>query len=137
MEIKSKNNIISWLSSCHIRPSFCELLKIVIEYTEANYVRCEESGQINPFVMDICKIITEVFFLNPDKEMKIGGEELPVGLVQEIYSQLTSEHLENVIDGFNNISNKVINKRSYLRTSLYNSYFELEADTNNTYNRYH
>ena len=56
-----------------------------------------------------------MYVMNPDAVIKINKEDTGLHIVQEVYWQLTNEHLQTVYDNF---------KKSYLRTALYNVIFE-------------
>lgn len=86
------------------------------------------------FAYELCAIIAEVNLMRPHFLVKIGGEALEAGLVQEVFSCLTHDHLERVMTAFNSCKNEIRNKKAYLRTALYNSVFELEAGTINDVN---
>lgn len=113
-----------------VRPSFVGILQTIKEKVDFEAFQAD-NGQTDPFYEEICKIITEVLFLNPANELKIAGELLPVLLVQEIFAQLTHEHIEMVADNFGMITNIINNKKAYLRTALYNSVYELESHYTN------
>lgn len=83
---------------------------------------------------ELCAIIAEVNIMRPGFSVKIGGEVLEAGLVQEVFSCLTHDHLESVIDAFDSCKYEIRNKKAYLRTALYNSVFELEAGNRNLFN---
>lgn len=76
-------------------------------------------------------IIAEVFLLNPDSEISIAGEKLPAHLVQEVYARLEHEHVRTVICHFRRATYRIIHTKAYMRTALYNSVFEFEAQTEN------
>jgi len=44
-----------------------------------------------------------------------------------VFSLLTAEHLQYVIEHFNSLTYHVTHKKSYLRTALYYSIFELAS----------
>jgi len=48
-------------------------------------------------------------------------------MVQEIYQQLRNDYLRLVYDNFQNVSCHIYSKKAYLRTALYNAFFELQA----------
>lgn len=125
----NENNLYPSFQS--VRPSFWKVYETVKENTELECVCDTKTGKILPLGIELCKIITEVLLLNPENEIKISGEMLPVSLVQEIFRQIYAEHLIMVIENYSNVATKIKNKKSYLRTALYNSFFELEASEEN------
>ena len=83
--------------------------------------------RIDPLYKDLCFIIAEVLVLGRDVPIKINGALLPARLVQDVYSQLNNGHIRIVFDNFHNVSQRVHNKKAYLRTALYNVVFEIES----------
>lgn len=109
-----------------VRPSFVDVLTAVKEKLDF-----ESFAADSAFYEDICKIVTEVLFLNPDNDIKVAGEVLSVALVQDIFGQLTHEHIEMVAENFAGVKKIINNKKAYLRTALYNSFFEMDAHWSN------
>ena len=89
------------------------------EFTERDHLR------------ELCYIIAEVYIIDPDSKIKIADEILDAYLVQEIFRELTLQHLEFVESNFGDQTELIKNKRAYLRTALYNSVFEFEAHYKN------
>lgn len=83
---------------------------------------------------DIAKIMTEVYMLSDDAEVLISDEKLSGYLVKEVFREIRAENVENVIDYFCGITRRIAKKRQYLRSALYNSVFELEAEEVNGVN---
>ena len=90
----------------------------------------DEMKQINEF----CSIIADVLTLPPKALIVIDGEQRYASTVQEVYKQLDERHIETVLENFNNIAYKIKNPKTYIRTALYNSYFELENKSANETN---
>ncbi len=76
---------------------------------------------------ELAMIIAEVYLMHPNAHITISGEQLDGHLVQQVFRQLTSSHVELVISNFNRTTYMVKNKKFYLRTALYNSVFELSS----------
>lgn len=81
---------------------------------------------------EIAMIIAEVYCLRNGSDISIGGEKVPVDLVAEVYRKLTKEHVEYVLDNFRQASYQIKHVKSYLRTALYNSVFEITSHYANT-----
>jgi hypothetical protein len=81
----------------------------------------------DPIYAELCLIIAEVNLLDLDAKIKIAGIETSAHIVQEVFTQIRSEHLEAVVSNFQRVYTPIYNKKSYLRTSLYNVVFELET----------
>lgn len=90
----------------------------------------DEMKQINEF----CSIIADVLTLPPKALIVIDGEQRYAATVQEVYKQLDERHIETVLENFNSIAYKIKNPKTYIRTALYNSYFELENKSVNETN---
>jgi hypothetical protein len=82
---------------------------------------------IDPLYKDLCLIVAEVMLLNHDSIIRINGVGVSALLVQDVFSQIRNHHVQLVFDNFQNVSVRVINKKAYLRTALYNVVFEYEA----------
>ena len=113
-----------------IRRSFKDEITAVAKQLELYAVRETDKA----FAYELCAIIAEVNLMRPEFRVKIGSEALEAGLVQEVFSCLTHDHLDRVMAAFNSCKNEIRNKKAYLRTALYNSVFELEAGTINDVN---
>lgn len=112
-----------------VRLSFQAVLEDVKRQVE--YDRFEDGcGQVE----GICKIIAEVLKLNPEGEMKIEEERVPVSMVQEVFRELQFEHVQFTLKKYKSVTKLIRNKKAYIRTALYNSYFELEAHYTNLVN---
>ncbi len=95
----------------------------------AGQVGLEDFGYIDKaLAYELCAIMAEVRIMRSSFMVKIGGEALEVGLVKEIFDELTHEHLAMVIENFKACDYPIRNKKAYLRTALYNAVFELDAD---------
>ena len=105
------------------RPSFREAFRRAASQTELEACTDARAAQMR----ELCYIIAEVYLLDPESRITISDEVLDAYLVQEIFSNLRHEHLEMVADSFSRNTTLIKNKRAYLRTALYNSFFELES----------
>ena len=115
------------LERCPSRPSFREAYRRAAEQTELSCAAPEERDALR----ELCYIIAEVYIMAPETRVHIAEEVLYAYLVQEIFGELTLEHLRMVREGFRSQTAPVKHKRAYLRASLYNSVFELEAHYEN------
>lgn len=112
------------------RLSFKDEIKAADEKLELYAVKDRDKA----LAYELCAIIAEVNVMRPSFSVKIGGEALEAGLVKEVFSCLTHDHLERVIEAFDSCKYEIRNKKAYLRTALYNSVFELEAGDRNLFN---
>ena len=76
---------------------------------------------------ELIMIIAEIYSLCPLSPVKINGEKLTAETVSEVYSQLTSDHLKFCIGKFREVKYEIKYRKSYFRTALYNSAFEIES----------
>lgn len=114
-----------------VRPSFREAFRRAAAQVELDC--CSPSER--DLLRELCYIIAEVYILDPDSHVKISDESLDAYLVQEIFGELTLEHLRLVRDNFTEQTEPIKNKRAYLRAALYNSVFEIESHYTNLVNR--
>lgn len=80
---------------------------------------------------ELAAIMAEVYMMRPGGQTVISGERLDTALVQQVFAELDTDHVIFVIENFNKIAHRIQNKKFYLRTALYNSIFEYEADLSN------
>ena len=107
--------------------SICIMLDKVMLQVEYSCFADLRFNRIDPLYRELCLIIAEVLVLNHAADIKINGAFIPGKLVQEVFLQIRNHHLRLVFDNFHNVSQRVFNKKAYLRTALYNSFFEYEA----------
>lgn len=84
---------------------------------------------------EIALIIAEVFLLDDEAKIRIGGNTLSAYIVKEVYQKIAHEHVELVIISFEKIKYEIRHKKSYIRTALYNSVFEYEMSVVNAVGR--
>ena len=75
-------------------------------------------------VGEIHRIIAEMSILPEECDVQIDGTKLPCGVVSEVYRELTVNHVKEVICKFDEISERIRHRKSYLRTALYNEVLE-------------
>lgn len=109
------------------RPSFREAFRRAAKQVE---LHCSEPYEVDR-LRELCYIIAEVYILDPYSRIEIANETFDAYLVQEIFGELTHEHLRLVLSSFRVQTKLIKKKRAYLRTALYNSVFELEAHYTN------
>ncbi|MCD7784537.1 MAG: DUF6017 domain-containing protein [Oscillospiraceae bacterium] len=118
-----KKKSASKSESGQVKSSFHETLEEVREQIDVNsfcdmeYIKADE----------IAMIITEVYVLPKDTPVRIGGIDLEAGMVADIYHELSSNHVEEVLNRYKAIPYDINHVKTYLRTTLYNSVFELSA----------
>ena len=116
-----------------LRPSFRSAISRAEKQVEYDIIL--QGKLIAPgLAKEVCMIIAEVYMMDPEKPIRISGEWLDGHVVQQVFEELTSEHVIAVIDEFCRLTIDVKNKKAYLRTSLYNSVFTLDAHYTNRVN---
>ena len=105
------------------RVGFRELTKRVKLQVEAETFPVRDRAQVD----ELCYIIAEIYSLHESAQVRIDGEQYSAATIAEVFSLLTAEHLQYVIEHFNNLTYHVTHKKAYLRTALYYSVFELAS----------
>ena len=76
---------------------------------------------------ELVEIMVEVG-MNRSATIKIGRDaEYPTGYVQDRFRQITSEHIEKVLDGIRENTTRVWNTKAYLMAALFNSVSTLDS----------
>ena len=127
------HHFVSVASDC--QPALCqsvfETFDRVMAQVEYQCFADSRFKRIHPLFKDLCLIIAETLVLSPDSVLKINGMFIPVKLVQDVFLHLRNHHLLFVFRNFHTVSHPVFNKKAYLRTALYNAFFECEAQSVN------
>lgn len=123
-EIENKNQ-----SPGHRPVGLMEMLKL----TKARIELESFSPSDKAFAKEIALIIAEVLRLPETAEIRIDGNKLPSSLVKEVFSMVEREHVENVMTAFRSAKYEIRHKKTYLRTALYNSVFEIESRVENEF----
>ena len=110
-----------------VRPSITYILGQTMQQVEYHCFADLRTGYIDPIFKELCLIISEIFIMDPDSVIKVNGSLLLVRFVQDVFSQLRNDHIKLVSVNFQEVSCRVYNKRAYLRTALYNAFFEIES----------
>ena len=100
--------------------------------TERNAIReqIEYDFLVNPAnraqLDELVELMLEVR-MNRSPTVKIGRDaEYPASYVQDRFSQITSEHIEKVLDGIRENTTRVWNTKAYLLAALFNSVSTLD-----------
>ena len=112
------------------RPSFREAISRA-ERQVGYEIICHDNPSDGTLAHELCAIMAEVYMMNPAGPIRISGEWLDGYVVQQVFSELTYNHVCAVIEEFERLTVDVRNKKAYLRTSLYNSVFTLNAHYTN------
>lgn len=80
-----------------------------------------------PQYREIARIVAEVYMLSGNLKINVDGRELSASAVKDVFRNLTADHVTFVIEKFSSLDYEVRNTKSFLRTMLYDSVFELES----------
>ena len=80
---------------------------------------------------EIAMIIAEVLRLPETASVRIDGNNLPADMVADVYAYIEHEHVAEVIRRYREAKYEIKHTKTYLRTALYNSVFELNARIDN------
>lgn len=134
MNEKNNNFVETTSSPVTSSPSLFETLDRVKEQIDfESFARHLPNGNthIDPLIEEICLIIAEVYIRPRGRVMRIRGQEIEAGVVQEVFNKLTFDHIELVANNFRQQTQLIHNKSAYLQTALYNSVFELHSHYTN------
>ena len=118
--------------SCHVRPTLGEAVRRAEGQIETFAFAAHERARVR----EICFILAEISLLPSGETVRVAGETLEAGLVQEVLALVRHEHVRMVLDNFKGVTARVRNKKAYLRSALYQSVFELEAHYANLVNHH-
>lgn len=122
-------------SQCQVKSGgFISNLKRVKEQINFEYFQREFEKDEVKQIIEFCNIIADVLTLPPQAFIVIGKEQRYASDVQEVYMLLDERHLETVLVNFNQVAYKIKNPKTYIRTALYNSFFEIENKVANEAN---
>jgi hypothetical protein len=110
-----------------VRPSIfytLEKVKLQVEYHAFADLRRKA---IDPLYNEMCLVISEALVMDPESTFKVNGSDVKACLVQEVFSRLRHGHVRLVFQNFQHAPYQVYNKKAYLRTALYNAFFEIES----------
>ena len=91
---------------------------------ETSLTRC---GQMRELV----RIAADVYTRRYESQVVVDGDVVTYGYLQEIFKNLTYEHILYVLDRLDHYSQEIRFKKAFIRTTLYNSVFELFNGVNN------
>lgn len=102
-----------------------------VEYNlqAGDYEKAERAKQKLQIVDDMVSIMLDTILSKGD--IKIGDEVKPRELVSSVFLKLTQEHIEYSYGAFSDTRSVVKNKTGYIRSILYASYHEMNADIQN------
>lgn len=101
---------------------FYEVIEDVKSRIDFDCFNSLEKGQVE----EICLIIAEILKLPPEAKVRIAGNDLAADMVATIFHRLTHEHIALVMENYGKAWYEIHHKKTYLRTALYNSVFEIE-----------
>ena len=95
----------------------------ILDQIEYGYIRERHNREQ---LDELVEIMLEVA-MNRSPTMKIGRDaEYPTAYVQQRFEQITSSHIEKVLDGIRENTTRVWNTKAYLMAALFNSVSTLD-----------
>lgn len=67
------------------------------------------------------KIVAEVLMLDGDRDISISGIPYKAEWVKDSFAEVNAEDIKQVIKNINRLRSEIRNKKTYLRTALYNA----------------
>lgn len=80
---------------------------------------------------DIIQVIMDVMVTNPKQFIKIQNEEKPAHIIQEVFLKIQGIHIENVLQKYKHMGERINNTKMYLRSMLYNEVLENNLNLTN------
>ena len=121
-----------------LRPSFREAISRAerqVGYNEMRAASEDLKHQLQvDLIHDLCAIMAEIYMMDPDRTVRISGEEMDVYMVQQVFREIRRDHVVTVATSFDRINELVKNRKAYLRAMLYNSVFSVQASAVNDSN---
>jgi hypothetical protein len=99
------------------RQHYEKIIKDNLEY-ELIY---QESQMSKEDVGNIIDIMVDVCIMPDDSTIKVNGVSLPIGVVRERFMEITSMHIDYIIDSLKENPSDIRNIRSYLITTIFNA----------------
>ena len=100
-----------------IRDHYMKMIKKNIEY---DILALNKSGHIED-IENIVQIMTDVCCIPDGANIKVNGNELPVGVVRSRFLNIDSIHIEYILASLEENPSDVRNIRAYLITTIYNA----------------
>ncbi len=76
---------------------------------------------------DLCRVMAEVYMMHPEATVRVAGEDLPAGLVADVYREVTEVMAETLAAELQGQLAGVTYMKAYLRSALYIKVFEFES----------
>lgn len=80
---------------------------------------------------EILANMAEVFMLWDNAPVRIAGSQIDGFIIKQVFEQVREEHVQLVIENLKRVETIISYKKSYIRTALYNSVFEIELHYTN------
>ncbi len=128
VKVKSKSSQVQQIRRAEQKSKpFSELLADIEEQIEIEcFEKCDRRQ-----AEEIALIIAEVMKLPDDCAVRIAGNDLPAEMVASIFTRIENDHVIEVMRHYQEATYEIKNTKTYLRTALYNSVFEIESRIDN------
>ena len=115
-----------------VRPSFGDLLEAAGMQVELDELIAQDPERAGVY-RDIVRAIADVYVHRPESPSRVE-DGIEYGILQEVFADLTSEHVAAVCGSFCRYPRRVYSPRLFFQAALYNVLGELESGVENLYN---
>lgn len=115
-----------------VRPSFGDLLEAAGMQVELDTLIALDPDHAGVY-RDIVRAIADVYVHRPESPSRVE-DGIEYGILQEVFQDLTSEHVAAVCGSFCRYPRRVFSPRLFFQAALYNVLGELESGAENLYN---
>ena len=102
--------------------TYTDLIKQNICYNDLLISKRFDAKLIDEFISIMIDVI-----LTPGQYVRISGEDKPRGLVKSNFLKLNYSDMEHAIDKFKGVTDRIIKKKQYITSLLYNCKMELDS----------
>jgi hypothetical protein len=113
-------------------PNLFALRDDILDYLNLNSL---DSFDWLPVYSEIALIIAEIYICHPKQQYSMAGQVYDAEFIRNAFDGLERQNIEFVIDNIINYKSEIKNKKSFIRTALYNSLFETNIGKTNDENR--
>ena len=111
------------------RPSFGDLTEALGEQVELESLIAQAPERAGVY-RDIVRALADAYIHKPETPSRVE-DGIEYGILQEVYAEITSEHVAAVAERFCRYPRRVFSPRLWFQAALYNILGELESDAEN------
>ena len=113
------------------RPSFGSLAEALGEQVERESLIAQAPERAGVY-RDIVRALADAYVHKPETPSRVE-DGIEYGILQEVYAELTSIHVQAVADRFLRYGRRVYSPRLWFQAALYNILGELESGVENAF----